>query len=250
MPPLFEATPQNREARAIWKFFRTPSPWALCNDWCQWFALNIPMSLVDGGFNGDLDIIVSMPDKVPPTENVGSRYRVFEVKSILVHSDGVSKSIKTGKTEKMLKQLRNLEHFGCPNIFLFEIHILQAGFSQRRPPMPKAMHDALNKRFNTLKETNYGYLLWAHEALIGKDEDYAAMWHNLHNLIVPKQEMSPGNPFLKLAEKIKDFHKEVVNIPESNRGLLIISYCPICKKLIPLYTNEEPTCPVCRRFVL
>ncbi len=134
LPPLFEAKPQNREARAIWKMFRTPTPWALCNDWWQWFAINIPMSLAGSEFEGDLDIIVSMPDKLPPTVDGGSRYRVFETKSVLVHADGTSKSIKSGKTEKILKQLKKLERFGCQNIFLFEIHVMQAGFSPTQPP--------------------------------------------------------------------------------------------------------------------
>jgi len=211
------------------------------------------MSLVGGDFEGDLDIIVSMPSGPPgtpqPAEDTGFRYRVFEVKSASVGADGVAKSLKAGKTRKIVKQLQKLEQFGCPNIFLFEIHVLQAGYSDKRSSMSPEILAALQQRYDALKNANYGYLLGAHEAIVGEDEDYTAVWHTPRNLLVPKAT-PPSSPFLELAEKINRFRNMVTATPKTGRSLPIIGYCQACKELIPMYVNDGPVCPGCSRFVL
>lgn len=114
--------------------------------------------------------------------------------------------------------------------------------------MLKEMSDALNGRFNALKSLNFGYLLWAHEPVVGADDNYASVGHIPQNLLVPK-ETPAAEPFLKLAKKIKDFHSTIMQ-PIPTRGMLVISYCVHCKELIPLFANDDPRCPGCSRFVL
>ena len=64
----------------IWRLFAMlPLSSFLLNDHIvRWFAVNIPMSLVQGGGHGELDIIAKL--KYPPRSKDTWFYRTWEVK--------------------------------------------------------------------------------------------------------------------------------------------------------------------------
>ncbi len=111
---LFESESQYREKATIWRTFSL-LPLFSClaggHAW-RWFAVNIPMDLGAGGrFTGDIDIIARLSDR---PRSLCWFYRTWEVKVSLLGRDGKARSLKTGKTRKVMSQLRTNRQFGAP----------------------------------------------------------------------------------------------------------------------------------------
>ncbi|MCJ7791003.1 MAG: hypothetical protein MUP49_01085, partial [Dehalococcoidia bacterium] len=78
----------------------------------RWFAINIPMDLGTGGeFTSDIDILARLSDFPHSKEWI---YRTWEVKVSLICKDGTARSLKAGKIERTIKQLKAYRDFGSP----------------------------------------------------------------------------------------------------------------------------------------
>ena len=126
---LFETDSQWREKAMIWRLFAMlPLSSFLLNDHIvRWFAVNIPMSLVQGGGHGELDIIAKL--KYPPRSKDTWFYRTWEVKVSLLCNDGTAKSLKAGKLPGVLTQMRNYRRFGASSVTLLDLYLCQVARS-------------------------------------------------------------------------------------------------------------------------
>ncbi|MDD4289929.1 MAG: tetratricopeptide repeat protein [Patescibacteria group bacterium] len=243
---LFITNSQIRETKAIMKLFKTPHWSALCNDTFIWFAVNIPLHLLENNksIKGDIDILVKMPETFPFNENTLSRYRSFEVKSILVNRNGKSKSLKTGKHQKIYEQLKKLKKFGSGQVILLEIYALERGFSDCNVfPTTEIEREIINKA-NLIKNDGFGYLIIKDEASKSIQDGSGGVFYVPDNVLIGYPNIIKS-PFVDLVNYLDEFYKREIQ-KRGFCGLPIITYCKKCKKLILINASEEENkCPNC-----
>jgi hypothetical protein len=232
---------------------------ALCNDTWTWFAVNVPYNAINqNGFNGDIDIIVKRP-RYFMNRDSGFTYRGFQVKTIVVSKTGQIRSAKRGAASLrgIKKQLDVLKSFGCEQIFLLEIYILERGFSSRDGFPSDAIRKDIIAKAEYLKNLGYGYVVTAEEPSIDKDEVSGGVFHFVRNVLLTSSNQI-GLNFQKLADDVDSFladpetKKMLDSMSEyANRGtgIPLTSYCSSCKKLtllIPI-THSSHICGWCKR---
>lgn len=243
---LFSGDSQHREVSAIWKLLHTPNFWALCNDTFRWIALNIPMDLLqDSNFKGDIDIIVSMPAEFPPSEDGKVIFRSFEVKTISINKIGEVKSLKRGKRQKIVKQLNKMASFGCEQIFLLQMCVIERGYSLQNSFPPPQLEVAVNSLAPELKD-KFGYVVTAHEPSRTHSEQMGGILYPFFNVLRTKPR-KPGGLFLDLMQHLDAFYKKEIQNNENISGIAVITYCKLCKVLVVLSVgpDENRECPHC-----
>ena len=235
---LFASDPQVRETKSILKILRGPNRAALCNDTWEWFAVNIPYNAVEeNGFKGDIDIILKRP-RFMFNHDAGFTYRGFQVKTILIDRNGNAKSVKRGNPNhyKIKKQLNLLKKFGCEQIFLLEIYVIERHHSSYHTFPSKEISKEIKEKAEYLKESGYGYVVMAEEPLTSHSDETGGVFHFPINILQAKAHpISPS--FQKLVDGIdifkKNFPYDKFSGPMHNkfRAVPQIVYCINCKNL-------------------
>ena len=247
---LFSSNPQTRETVAILKILRTPYLWALCNDWLRWVAINIPLDLLGkNGFEGDIDIIVAMPAELPPKDDLKNKYRTFEVKSITVDKNGNIKSLGGGKHKKLLSQLKKLKNFGCGQIFLSEIYVMERGYSSRNAGLPIKVVEKGKEKSMLLQDKDFGYVLMLDEPVLTHDDESGGAFSMPIN-VLPTKENIVKSPFRELSEYLNGFYKSEKEKSENFGFPPAIYYCKKCKKLSMIEINRRSIkCKHCNKSI-
>jgi len=247
---LFSSDSQTRESMAIFKLLRTPHLWALCNDWLCWVAVNIPMDLLDkNGFDGDVDLVIAMPGKLPPEENCGIKCRAFEAKSIIIDKNGKVRSLGGGKHKRVLGQLKKLESFGCGQTFLLEIYIIERGYSEKHGGFPTRIIEDAQKKALLLKDSNFGYVLMMDEPSVSHSEEAGGM-SILPINVLPTKDRAVTSRFLKLTEHLDTFYKSEKEKNPNLKFPTVICCCKKCKNLILTdVSHDNPVCTNCNKEI-
>lgn len=256
---LYSVDSQEREIRAILKLIRGPYRRTLCNDTYRWFAINIPYDAAEANrLKGDIDIIVSRPRYIRD-HDAGFTYRGFQVKTILAGKTGATQAEKRGPRwlKQIKKQLDVLKEFGCEQVYLLELYILERGYSKSNRFPPLHLRQDIVIKADYLRTYGYGYAIIADEPLAIKDDESAGVLH--HPIEVLTAVNNPiGRGFQILADTIDAFHRRAISDPafglkeqEGRRFVPITSYCYKCKDFTLLLSSElrVPECPRCGRKV-
>lgn len=217
----------------------------------QWFAVNIPMDLGTGGeFKSDIDILARLRNDPPA---YGWFYRTWEVKVSLICRDGTCRSLKAGKIEKTVNQLRTYRKFGCPDVSLLDAYICEAGYFSKNGFPPDALVRPVSTKISELRCEKFGYQLLPFEFGKNGDADFG-----LHTLAFPKRPFrgppfqhslpllrasthEPHHPFSKLAARIDDFFEKHYGKPNQQ-----IIFCRRCRRLqLICMKNGDYVCPEC-----
>ena len=247
MSVLFDTASQSRESAAIYQIFNSPHQFAICSDWWDWFAINIPLSHFDkNGFEGDLDLIVRRPGFNAlgmPDKKARPTYRVFEVKSSTIDKSGTPKSIKNSErtVKKICGQLEKIQEFGSPNIFLLEIFILQDLYSSLNAYPHKSIMSSIESKIEQLAELGVGYLFTSFEPTPGMSEAVGGKYYNLEHCLLPKSNKISGE-FYRLADRLDDFFTKNGGLEKGS----IINFCNSCRELSISEMNGPYVCGNCR----
>lgn len=253
MSTLFDSDPQYREKAAIWRLMSLMplySSLAGGRIW-RWFAINIPMEVVDqsGKFTSDIDIIARLYDFPNSREWI---YKTWEVKVSLLCNNGTAKALHAGKTVRTMKQLNAYREFGSPDVSLLDIYLLEAGYLKICNTFPPPLLDGhLSKKKEILAKHNFGYQLlsFGHGKVDNQDYGLFAI-QNAYNPIqttvdvLPALVSKPREPFLTLVNLINDFFESGIN---SRRffGYGIV-FCRKCRQFQMINMGETYLCPECQ----
>ncbi|MDO8561928.1 MAG: tetratricopeptide repeat protein [bacterium] len=256
---VFTSDSQQRETRSILKLLRDMHATALCNDTWLWFAVNIPYSAAEqNGVYGDIDIILKRP-RYFMNHDAGFTYRGFQVKTVVVDKEGRIKSAKRGASNlrKIKTQLDVLKKFGCEQIFLLELHVLERGYSLRKTFPSAEIAAEIRKKAVFLQRFGYGYVVMAEEPNSQTDEESGGIWHPPLN-VLPAQTREIGPVFQKLVDSIDEFHADPTTQEMSQRHMnsnakaegfgLKTGYCQRCRRLTKLVPRGHAShlCGWCR----
>lgn len=235
---LFKSSPGSRETRAILRILSGMNATALCNDTWSWFAVNIPYHAVEkNGFRGDIDIILKRP-RYFLEHDAGFTYRGFQVKVVLVDKYGHIKSAKRGPKNHygIKKQLNILNQFGCEQVFLLEVFVLERGYSQRNIFPSSEIKNELIEKGKYLRSLGFGYVVMAEEPSLTTDDEAGGMVHMPINILRASTNPISEN-FQKLADRIDAFlsnssTESTLNGNSQRRQLgPVVGYCGRCKSI-------------------
>lgn len=237
---LFTTNSQIRETRSILKLLRDINATALCNDTWQWFAVNIPYEAIEkNNFEGDIDILLKRPRFLPGSNyDAGFTYRGFEVKTVVVDRNGHIKSAKRGKKkhQKIKGQLDKLKQFGCEQVFLLELFVLERGYSSHNNFPSNEIKKEILEKAKYLQQLGYGYVVMAEEPSPTHDDESGGMVHMPINVL--KTTSNPiGSNFQRLVDGIDEFlaNKKTKDALESlsqhDQFGTKVGYCISCKGL-------------------
>ncbi len=249
---LFKSNSHIRETKSILKLLRNMQMAALCNDTWDWFAFNIPYEAAEkNGFKGDIDIMLKRP-RYFGGRDAGFTYRGFEVKVTIVDISGKVRSAKRGekKMKQIKRQLGLLKEFGCEQVFLLELFILERGYSGgTRNFLPNEVLNEINKKRIALEGTGFGYVVFIEEPSITLDDEAGGIWHP-HINVLHTTNNPIGQDFKKLANKIDDFLSKAKNENADTHSRTLshlVAYCNKCKDFtLPVSTkNVSHKCARC-----
>jgi tetratricopeptide (TPR) repeat protein len=248
---LFKTKNQEREIRAILKLLRGPSLTALCNNTWNWFAVNIPYHAVEkNDFNGDIDILLKRPRYLDDYD-AGFSYRGFQVKTVLVDKDGKTRSLKRGKRKHkdIKKQLDVLKDFGCEQVFLLEIYVLERGFSSNNVFPSAEIIQEIAEKASSIQGGGFGYAITIEEPSQTHDDETGGIMYTIQNILPAKN--FPLKPVFKtLVDAIDEFVTETTKsekfkkLTGQGREGIHPSYCKFCKKLTMLIP-KSPILHIC-----
>lgn len=255
---LFATNSQIRETRSILKLLRDINATTLCNDTWQWFAVNIPYEAIEkNSFEGDIDILLKRPRFLPGSSYDASfTYRGFEVKTVIVDRNGHIKSAKRGekKHQKIKGQLDKLKQFGCEQVFLLELFVLERGYSSYNDFPSDEIKKEILEKAKYLQKLGYGYVVMAEEPSPTHDDESGGMVHIPINVLRTTSN-SIGPHFQKLVDGIDEFlvNKEtkdaLENLSQYDQFGTKIGYCISCRKLTMFapvkFTSHE--CIFCKK---
>lgn len=159
----------------------------MCNDTWQWFAVNVPYEAIErNGFEGDIDILLKRPRFLPDSSHdVGFTYRGFEVKTVVVDRNGNVKSAKRSrkKHQKIKEQLGKLKQFGCEQVFLLELFVLERGYSSRNNFPSEKIKREISEKAKYLQKLGYGYVVIAEEPSTTHDDESGGVMHLPINIL-------------------------------------------------------------------
>jgi hypothetical protein len=239
---LFETDSQHREKVTIWRALsQLPLYSRLAGGRIfRWFAVNIPMGLEGGDrFTSDIDIIARLRE-IPPSRKLITK--TWEVKVSLLHKDGSAQSLKSGKTDRTLKQLAAYRNFGSPDVSLLDVYVCEAGFMKSNSFPPPVLAQSLETKVMRLREHGFGYdLLPCEHSREGQEDMSVSVIAPLYTPIRVLYAVSsePGDEFLRLVSRIDKFFDRA---PNSFKQVI---YCTACRELQLVRMRDEYRCPSC-----
>jgi hypothetical protein len=247
---LFGSNSQYREKATIWRIFSLlPLYAALAGGrvW-RWFAVNIPMDLGTGGvFTSDIDIIARLHDFPKSQEWL---YRTWEVKVSLLCKDGSARSLKVGKLNRTVTQLRTYREFGAPDVSLLDVYICEAGFMSRNAFPPPVLRSSILKKVSELNRSRFGYQLLPFEHGQDTDGDVGLLAiPNENNPVqttfnlLPSVADGPRQPFSRLADRINEFFEKCGDRPRKHSDQIV--FCKACRQLQLICMKDQYECPAC-----
>ena len=219
---LFNTDNQEQETKAILKILRNPYITnALCNDWWDWFAVNVPYDALEkNGFKGDIDILLKRPTH-PEAYYGGFTYRAFEVKVTKVNKNGEIKSgLHRGKGQlrKLKLKLNLLKKFGCELVFFLEIFILERGYSKKFTfPSDEIEKEIMNKA-EELKSLGVGYVVCVDEPSVTHDDESGGQLYFPNN-VLSTQKNEIKDDFRKMVSKITETKKRLLDSNHENKKI-------------------------------
>jgi hypothetical protein len=166
---LYNTDDNAREKACAWKIMRSPHFQGLTLDSWFWRAVNIPLDLVDESLQGDIDLLFATRrhELGSEGEHTFSRlYQSFELKTSKVTRDGDVKSLKRNKMHKVQGQLAKLCRIGSPQVFLLDVFIVEAGYSNfNNEGMPPAAKQAVAFKHEFISRSEVGYGVFAIEQI-------------------------------------------------------------------------------------
>jgi hypothetical protein len=255
---LFESESQYREKATIWRTFSL-LPLFSClaggHVW-RWFAINIPMDLGTGGrFTGEIDIIARLSNRPRSPDWF---YRTWEVKVSLLSRDGKARSLKRGKTGKVMNQLRAYREFGAPEVSLLDIVLCEAGCLASNPFPTRELFDAVATKLPELRDERFGYHLLPFEH--GRDADGDVGLFTTHQEDLPGRRDYPllgrpdfhmlepavtnaGEGFMRLAHRLDEFFEAAAERPSKSFNQIV--FCRDCRQLQLIRMRDDEDCPTC-----
>lgn len=234
VPDAYKIDNNRREKAAIWNLLdNSISLSALCNDTWKWFAVNIPLNLVDKNQpNGDIDILVHALFFKGGPDLLRSVYRCFEVKTSKISTNDEIKSLKSIKKFKKIKgQLGKLKDFGANQIFLLWAFILEPRYDKA---LPKKIYIDAMKKLNQIAGSDFGYELFFIER-----SNTIRFNQNVH----PAKELTIKGPFQKIIDELNNFW----NNNHGSAFYTAISYCERCQRLTLVNISGPHHCEFCRK---
>jgi hypothetical protein len=255
---LFESESQYREKATIWRTFSL-FPLFPClaggHAW-RWFAINIPMDLGTGGrFTGEIDIIARLSNRPRSPDWF---YRTWEVKVSLLGRDGKARSLKTGKTGKVMNQLRAYREFGAPEVSLLDIVLCEAGCLASNPFPTPEVFDVVAKKLPELRDERFGYHLLPFEHGRDADGDVGLISTNQKDLPGRRDHPMLGRPdfylleaavtnagegFMRLAQRLDQFFEAAAPRPAKSSHQIV--FCRECRQLQLIRMRDDEACPTC-----
>jgi hypothetical protein len=216
----------------------------------RWWAINIPLNLLPTSrFYGDIDLMVCTLST--PMEPPGIFYKTWEVKLMLVDNSGKPHSLKSNKTEGILKQLKIHREFGSPAVSLLDLYLHEARALKFFPA--KDVFYVMEKRAKGLQKQLFGYdvLPFAH----GKDdqgEDFGIFSlpnpfqprHARFSLLRPVRTEAKG-AFLELAQYLSAFAESESKRLSKPLGFVVVTYCRVCRGLCLIHKRDAVCCYRC-----
>ncbi len=249
---LFKTNSQKREKLTVWRLFNSPFIYDLSAGLWKYFAVGIPLNLLGGETIGDIDLLICRPTLSHQTYEVDFEkleYRVFEIKVSTTDINGIPKSLKLGKMNKIKSQVNKLKKFGCPLIYYFEIFLFETGFSDSNFSPTKEMIKSIKTKEEFFATNQHGFLISALEFVKNFPEKHACKWRPIINVSMPEKQDSK-KAFHNLSNCLEKFYNENLNILKQNsfNGIPVISYCYSCRQLIVPKTTLE--CSKCNTTLL
>ena len=164
-------------------------------------------------------------------------YRGFEVKTLLLIVMGIlnQRSVVL-KHQKIKGQLDKLKQFGCEQIFLLELFVLERGYSSRNNFPSDEINKEILEKAKYLQKLGYGYVVMAEEPSPTHDDESGGMVHMPINVLRTTSN-SIGSHFQNLVDSIDKFLADsttqdmLANLSQHDQFGTKVGYCVSCKKL-------------------
>ncbi len=208
------------------------------------------MDIEKGGrFTSDIDILARLHDFSSSKKRI---YKTWEVKVSLLCKDGTARSLKAGKTMKIMKQLRAYREYGSPDVSLLDVYLCETGFMRNNPFPPVSLKKSISTRLDKLSRERFGYQLLPFEH--GNDGNKDVGLHVILNKanpiqitvnILPALVSEPQKPFSHLVTRINRFF-EWAKFFRKDPFINQIIFCRNSRRLQLIDMRETCTCPKCR----
>jgi hypothetical protein len=243
---LYNTDNTAREKACAWKIMRSPHFQGLTQDSWYWRAVNIPLDLMDKSLQGDIDLLfATRRNEFTHDEHRFSRlYRSFELKTSKVSRDGKVKSLKRNKMHKVQGQLEKLCRIGSPQVFLLDVFIVEAGYSNfNNAGMPPAAKEAVAFKHEFISRSDVGYSVFAIEQIEAMDEDSTGkLWPTATIQAAGTRPIGPT--FRAIIDEIEGYIRKIGGVGYKE----VISFCTGCKNLT--HSRAEPVCTSCGRALI
>lgn len=225
---------------------RSPHFRGLTQDSWHWRAVNVPLDLVDRSLQGDIDLLFATRrhELVDGDKHKFSRlYRSFELKTSKVSRDGEVKSLKSNKMHKVQGQLDKLCRIGSPQVFLLDVFIVEAGYSNfDHDGLPPAAKEAVAFKHEFISRSEVGYAVFAIEQIEAMNEDDTGLlWPTATVQEAQTQPMGPS--FRAFVSEIESYIQRIGHVGYGE----VISFCTGCRSLTHVELRAEPVCRSCGR---
>lgn len=214
----------------------------------RWFAINIPMDLGTGGsFTSDVDIIARLHDHPRSQEWF---YRTWEVKVSLLCKDGSARSLKIGKMNRTMTQLKAYREFGSPDVCLLDVYLCEAGFMGQNTFPPSVLKETISTKLAELSRERFGYQLLPFEhGKVGEgDVGLFAITSEGNPLqttfnLLPAVTTGSRHPFSRLVDDLDKFFEGIEGRPGKHFNQIV--FCRECRRLQLIRMKDEHKCPTC-----
>jgi len=207
------------------------------------------MDLGTGGtFTSDIDILARLHDYPRSREWL---YKTWEVKVTLLCRDGTARSLKVGKLNRTMMQLKAYRDFGSPDVSLLDVYLCETGFMGLNVFPPPTLNDSISAKLAELGRDRFGYQLlpFEHGHDTGGDVGLLAM-SSERNPMQTTLDMLPAGvgghrqPFSRLADRLNEFFEQTKDRPRKNFNQIV--FCRACRQLQLICMKDEHRCPACR----
>jgi len=201
-------------------------------------------------FYGDLDLTACLrPHK---SESGSLKYLSWEVKLILIDKIGRPRSLKRGKTQDIVKQLKIHRRFGSPEPSLLEMFLCEdSPVSLKHFPSP-AVFEVMRNRADALQRGKFGYKILPFQHGRHDDKDFGTftVQHPFSHLqtistIVRPMRTPASGAFLELMQVLGEFADS-----RKSLGFFVIVFCKDCRHLGSIRMQDDAICPNCGSFLV